>query len=100
MADNPDNKATAGRGSADDDLARETDGLKRELANLRAVIAERADDAVAAASRATQAVVTPIRENPGVVSSAFVMGGIVGLLIGLAIGQSDQRSRHWYDRYR
>jgi F0F1-type ATP synthase assembly protein I len=100
MADNTDNKSTAGRDSADDDLARETDGLKRELANLRAVIAERADDAVAAASRATQAVVTPIRENPGVVSSAFVMGGIVGLLIGLAIGQSDQRSRHWYDRYR
>jgi ElaB/YqjD/DUF883 family membrane-anchored ribosome-binding protein len=100
MADNTDNKATAGRTSADDDLARETDGLKRELANLRAVIAERADDAVAAASRATQAVVTPIRENPGVVSSAFVVGGIVGFLIGLAIGQSDQRSRHWYDRYR
>jgi ElaB/YqjD/DUF883 family membrane-anchored ribosome-binding protein len=100
MADNTDNKATAGRTSADDDLARETDGLKRELANLRAVIAERADDAVAAASRATQAVVTPIRENPGVVSSALVVGGIVGFLIGLAIGQSDQRSRHWYDRYR
>jgi F0F1-type ATP synthase assembly protein I len=100
MADNTDNKATAGRTSTDDDLARETDGLKRELANLRAVIAERADDAVAAASRATQAVVTPIRENPGVVSSAFVVGGIVGFLIGLAIGQSDQRSRHWYDRYR
>ena len=100
MADNTDNKATAGRASADDDLARETDGLKRELANLRAVIAERADDAVAAASRATQAVVTPIRENPGVVSSAFVVGGIVGFLIGLAIGQSDQRSRPWYDRYR
>jgi F0F1-type ATP synthase assembly protein I len=100
MADNTDNKATAGRTSADDDLARETDGLKRELANLRAVIAERADDAVAAASRATQDVVTPIRENPGVVSSAFVVGGIVGFLIGLAIGQSDQRSRHWYDRYR
>ena len=100
MADNTDNKATAGRTSADDDLARETDGLKRELANLRAVIAERADDAVAAASRATQAVVTPIRENPGVVSSAFVVGGIVGFIIGLAIGQSDQRSRPWYDRYR
>jgi ElaB/YqjD/DUF883 family membrane-anchored ribosome-binding protein len=94
MADNTDNKMTAGSASADDDLARETDGLKRELANLRAVIAERADDAVAAASRATQAVVTPIRENPGVVSSAFVVGGIVGLIIGLAVGQSDQRSRH------
>jgi hypothetical protein len=34
------------------------------------------------------------------VSSAFVLGGIIGLLIGLAMGQSEQRSRHWYDRYR
>jgi F0F1-type ATP synthase assembly protein I len=83
----------------DDDLD-ENEGLRRELANLRAVLAERRDDLVQSASRATQAVVTPIRENPGVVSSAFVMGGIVGLLIGLAIGQSEQRSRHWYDRYR
>jgi hypothetical protein len=94
MADNTDNR------KATDDLADETDGLRRELANLRAVLAERADDVAATASRATEAVVTPIRENPGVVSSVFVMGGIVGLLIGLAIGQSDQRSRHWYDRYR
>ncbi len=93
MADDPDT-------NANNDLADETDGLRRELANLRAVLAERRDDMVAAASRATQAVVTPVRENPGIVGSVFIMGGIVGLLIGLAISQSDQRSRNWYDRYR
>jgi ElaB/YqjD/DUF883 family membrane-anchored ribosome-binding protein len=86
--------------NANNDLVNETDGLRRELANLRAVLAERRDDMVAAASRATQAVVTPVRENPGIVGSVFILGGIVGLLIGLAISQSDQRSRHWYDRYR
>lgn len=78
----------------------DTDGLRRELANLRAVLAERRDDMVAAASRGAQAVVTPIKENPGVVTFAFVMGGIVGLLVGLALGQSEERARHWYDRYR
>jgi F0F1-type ATP synthase assembly protein I len=78
----------------------DTDGLRRELANLRAVLAERRDDMIAAASRGTQAIVTPIKQNPGVVASAFVMGGIVGLLVGLALGQSEERSRHWYDRYR
>ena len=84
----------------DDELADETDGLRRELANLRAVLAERRDDMVAAASRGAQAVVTPVRENPGVVSSVFVLGGVIGLFIGLAIGQSGERSRHWYDKYR
>lgn len=93
MADEPDT-------NANDDLADETDGLRRELANLRAVLAERRDDMVAAASRGAQAVVTPVRDNPGVVSSAFVLGGLIGFLIGLTVGQSDQRSRHWYDRSR
>jgi hypothetical protein len=78
----------------------ETDGLRRELANLRAVLAERRDDMVAAASRGAQAVVTPVRENPGLVSSALIMGGTIGFFIGLAVGQSEERSRHWYDRYR
>jgi ElaB/YqjD/DUF883 family membrane-anchored ribosome-binding protein len=86
--------------NADDELDPETEGLRRELANLRAVLAERADDLVQSASRASQAVVTPVRENPGVVGSAFLLGGIVGFLIGLAIGQSEHRSNHWYDRYR
>jgi hypothetical protein len=74
----------------DDDLADETDGLQRELANLRAVLAERRDDLVAAASRGAQAV----RENPGVVGSVFVLGGVIGFFVGLAVGQSDERSRH------
>jgi ElaB/YqjD/DUF883 family membrane-anchored ribosome-binding protein len=93
MAKDPDINA----GDEQDD---ETDGLRRELANLRAVLAERRDDMVAAASRGAQAVVTPVRENPSVVSSALIMGGIIGFLIGLAVGQSEERSRHWYDRYR
>jgi hypothetical protein len=92
MADEPDTNTNG-------DLANETDGLRRELANLRAVLAERRDDMVAAASRGVQAVVTPVKDNPGVVSSAFVLGGVIGFLIGLTVGQSDQRSRHWYDRY-
>jgi ElaB/YqjD/DUF883 family membrane-anchored ribosome-binding protein len=86
--------------NADDEQDDETGGLRRELANLRAVLAERRDDMVAAASRGAQAVVTPVRENPGVVSSALIIGGIIGFLIGLAVGQSEERSRHWYDRYR
>ncbi len=86
--------------NADDEQDDETDGLRRELANLREVLAERRNDMVAAASRGAQAVVTPVRENPGLVSSALIMGGTIGFFIGLAVGQSEERSRHWYDRYR
>jgi hypothetical protein len=73
MADNPDTNANG-------DLADETDGLRRELANLRAVLAERRDDMVAAASRATQAVVTPIRENPALLVLFSSWAGLLGCL--------------------
>jgi hypothetical protein len=77
MADDPNDDP-----NLDDDLADENDGLRRELANLRAVLAERRDDMVAAASRGAQAVVTPIRENPAVVSSVFIMAGLLAYCSG------------------
>jgi hypothetical protein len=58
-----------------DDLADETDGLRRELANLRAVLAERRDDLVAAASRGAQAVVAPVREHPGILVRSSSLAG-------------------------
>ena len=82
-----------------DDLAAEIDRLKRELANLRGAIAERADDIVEGASRAADVVAQPIRNNPG--TAGLLFGTLFGLLAGLAIAQmTEQRSRPWYDRYR
>lgn len=108
MADNAETKKTG----ADDDLAQEIAKLKREMANLRAAIAERAQDVVGGveglydsaaekASRATQALRAQagvVRDNPGTVSSAFIVGGIVGLLFGLALGRSDPAPHRWYER--
>jgi len=83
---------------SDSDLANEVARLKAELANLRDALAERADDVVQGASRAASAAVQPIRNNPG--TAGLLLGGVIGLLVGLAIGQqTEQRSRHWYDRY-
>ena len=110
MADNTDNRTTE-QGVSDDDLAQQMAELKRELANLRAAIAGRAQDLVGGveglydsaaeqASRATQALRTQagvVRDNPGTVSSAFVLGGIVGLLLGLALA-SEAAPRRWYER--
>jgi len=95
-----------------DDLAAETAELRREIARLKAAIAERAQDVVEGveglydsaaeqASRATQALreqAGVVRDNPGTISSAFVLGGIVGVLLGLALSASEPASRRWYDR--
>lgn len=83
-----------------DELAAEIANLKRELANLGAALAERAGGIAQGANRAAEAVAQPIRNNPG--TAGMLFGGLVGVLVGLAIGQviSDQRSRHWYDRFR
>ena len=105
MADKADNKTV-------DDLAEETDQLKREIANLRAAIAERAQDVVegveglydsaaeqaARARQALRAQAGVVRDNPGTISSAFVLGGIVGLLLGLALAGSEPAPRRWYER--
>ena len=87
------------RAAGDDELTAEVANLRRELANLRAALSERADDIVRGAGRAAGAVAQPIRDNPG--TAGMLFGGLVGLLIGLAIGHvaADQRPRHWYDRY-
>ena len=85
MADNAENKPTNDP---------EMDELRREIANLKAAIAERAED-VTQALRAQAGVV---RDNPGTISTAMIFGGIIGLLIGLALGQSEPSHRRWYQR--
>lgn len=90
--------------------------LKREVARINRSLAERAeemaesagslyDTAADKASRASQAlraqaqsVSETVKENPGTVSSAMVLGGLVGLLLGLAIGRSSDSGG--YHRWR
>ena len=74
MADNTDKPAT----SRDEDL----DELKREIANLKAAIAEQSEDV----SQALRDRARVVRDNPGTVSGAMVFGGVIGLLVGLALG--------------
>ncbi len=99
MADTSDRNTSNSNANAE-----EVDNLKRELANLKAAIAERAQDvydgAAVQASRATEALRSQadvVRENPGTFSSAFFIGGLIGLLLGFALG-SEQKPRRWYER--
>lgn len=87
--------------------------LTEELTALKSSIAERAeqvaenaagwfDTASENASRATgalkskaQAVSGIVQDNPGTVSSALLVGGLIGLLVGMALGREPPR-RRWY----
>lgn len=84
---------------SEDGLADEIARLKREIANLKEALAGRADDLLQGASNAAQAVVQPVKNNPG--TFGLLAGGLIGLLVGLAIGEAGRpRDKHWYDRYR
>ena len=121
MADDP-NEATTPRSTqreAREALEKQVAQLKREINKINRTLAERAeevveeaagwyDSAADRASRTTQAlrntastVSGVVQENPGTVSSAFILGGIlggaVGLLLGLALAAGDQRRSHWFN---
>jgi TolA-binding protein len=124
MADNADDKPTAARVSskADDDNAMETmqkqlAQMRREISALKRALADQAeeviedaeswfDSASEGASRATRAVRAQaqtvsdaVQGNPGTVSSALVVGGIIGLVVGMALGRSEAPHRRWYERH-
>jgi TolA-binding protein len=124
MADTADDKPTAAKspGRAEDDNAIDTmqkqiGQMRREISSLKRLVAEQAEEVVEdaegwfdtaseGASRATQAlrsqaqkVSGTVQDNPVTVSSALFVGGIIGFLIGMALGSSEAAHRRWYERY-
>ena len=73
----------------------EMDELRREVANLKAAIAERAEQV----NEALRARAEVVRDNPGTISAAMVVGGMIGVLVGLALGQAEHSHHRWYDRH-
>lgn len=92
-------------------LEKQIASLKREINKINRSLADRADDlaeqtngfldlASDRASRAAEqfrsrahSVSEAVKGNPGTVSSAMLIGGAVGLLVGLLIGQAESRRR-------
>ncbi|ESX23692.1 hypothetical protein [Mesorhizobium sp. LSJC264A00] len=99
---------------AQEAMEKQVASLRREISKINRTLAERAEDAVGEAggwygsateraARATQqlrsqaqTVSEAVQQNPGTISSAFVLGGIAGLLIGMLLGQSQERDRSWF----
>ncbi|ANT49386.1 hypothetical protein [Mesorhizobium amorphae] len=116
MADDP-NETTAPRMTqreAQEALEKQVAQLKREIGKINRTLAERAEEAVeeangwydSATERASrtaqalrsraQSVSGVVHDNPGTVSSAFILGGAAGLLLGLALGASEPRRERWF----
>ncbi|HWK64417.1 MAG TPA: hypothetical protein VNS34_05730 [Rhizobiaceae bacterium] len=100
---------------AQEALEKQVAQMKREISKLSRALAGRTEEAAEEAggwyngaaeraSRATQAlrsqaqtVSETVRENPGTVSSAMFVGGIVGFAIGCLFSQATSDShRRWY----
>lgn len=108
---------TAKAEDVQDALKKQIADLRREMTKINKTLAERAEEAAdqasgwyeAASDRASrtarhlksgaQSVSETVQRNPGTVSSALVLGGAIGLLVGMAIGQSGSRDREWYRRW-
>lgn len=114
MADDNTNPKTTTR-EAQEALEKQVAQMKREISKINRTLAERAEEAAEEASgwyngaaerasRATQALRTQaetvseaVRENPGTISSAMFLGGIVGFALGCLFSQATSDShRRWY----
>ena len=102
--------------------------LKRQVSRLNRALSEQADEAADAAqgwyrsaadrasdwyggasdraSRATQqlrsqaqTVSETVRQNPGTISTAVALGGLFGVLIGLALAKSAEPDPDWLRRW-
>jgi ElaB/YqjD/DUF883 family membrane-anchored ribosome-binding protein len=109
MADMPEHAARPENSQAD--LQRQIEDLRSDVAKMRDSISailedasERASDLYDGAARTAtwagsrlkdqaHSISETVQENPAAISSAFVLGGIVGLFIGMAFGQADRHRR-------
>ncbi|MBW3097758.1 hypothetical protein [Pseudohoeflea coraliihabitans] len=71
--------------------------LRDEIGEINRAMANRAASAGTALKTQAQGVSGAVRDNPGTVSSAFILGGMVGLVAGLILGQNG-RGITWLHR--
>lgn len=100
---------------AQDALEKQVAQLKREINKINRTLAERAEEAEeeaagwyeSAADRAgrtaqalrtrAQSVSGAVQENPGTVSTAFILGAALGLLLGLTLNDASGPGRdRWF----
>jgi hypothetical protein len=80
-------------------LAEQAEAAGDEVGGWYASAADRASRAVSTLGNQARGVTGAVRENPGTVSTALLLGGVLGLIAGLLINQQDLGDRRWFDRW-
>jgi chromosome segregation ATPase len=84
--------------------------LRREITKINRTLSDQAEEAQgwydSAADRASRAarqlrnqahtVSETVQQNPGTISSAMVLGGVFGVLLGIVIAKSSEPERRWF----
>lgn len=118
MADDP-NEAMTPRPTqreAQEALEKQVAQLKREISKINRTLAERAAEvgeeatgwyysAADQAGRTAQALRTgaqsvsgAVQDNPGTVSTAFILGAAMGLLLGVTLNASGSSRERWFSK--
>lgn len=114
-------------GASEEAMKKQITELRREVSRLNRALAEQAEDAVetahgwydsvadrasglygSATGRASRAarqlrtqahsVSETVQQNPGTISTAMMMGGLLGVLVGLALSRSPVPDPDWFHR--
>jgi Mg2+ and Co2+ transporter CorA len=102
--------ASKAANEAQDAMKKQIAELRREISKINRTLSDQAEEAQgwydSAAERASRAarqlrsqahtVSETVQQNPGTVSSAMVLGGVLGVLLGIAIAKSSEPERRWF----
>ena len=118
-------RSTRASGASDAAMKKQIAGLKREVSRLNRMLSDQAEEMAhgwyqsaadqasglfsGASDRASRAarqlrsqahsVSETVQRNPGTISTAVAIGGLFGVLIGLAVARSSQLEPDWFHRW-
>ncbi|RWE14096.1 MAG: hypothetical protein EOS23_02615 [Mesorhizobium sp.] len=111
MAETPNNAgASKAANEAQEAMKKQIAELRREITKINRTLSDRAEQAEgwydSAAERASRAarqlrsqahtVTETVQQNPGTISSAMMLGGMLGVVLGIVIAKSSEPERRWF----
>ncbi|WP_287249419.1 hypothetical protein [Mesorhizobium sp.] len=102
--------ASKAANDAQETMKKQIADLRREITKINRTLSDRAEEAQgwyeSAAERASRAagqlrsqahtVTETVQQNPGTISTAMMLGGVLGVLLGIVIAKSSEPERRWF----